>query len=89
MLFRSPTLDDAQRARVRAARDALADVEWEPEPIHAALMKVVEASGEGPNKTFMPLRLAVTGKKVSPPIDHTLALLPKDVALKRLARVLD
>jgi len=84
-----PTLDEAQLARVRAARDAIVDVEWEPGAIHEALMKVVEASGEGPNKTFMPLRLAVTGKKVSPPIDHTLALLPTDVALKRLARVLD
>jgi glutamyl/glutaminyl-tRNA synthetase len=34
----------------------------------------------------MPIRLAVTGKKISPPIDYTLALLPKDVALSRLQR---
>jgi glutamyl/glutaminyl-tRNA synthetase len=34
----------------------------------------------------MPIRLAVTGKKISPPIDHTLALLPKDVAMSRLKR---
>jgi len=51
-----------------------------------ALMGVVEKSGLGPNKTFMPIRLAVTGKKISPPIDFTLALLPKDVALSRLQR---
>jgi glutamyl-tRNA synthetase len=85
----APTLDETQRARVRAARDAIDGVEWEPGLIHEALLKVVEASGEGPNKTFMPLRLAVTGKKISPPIDYTLALLPKDVAMKRLARVLE
>jgi hypothetical protein len=29
----------------------------------------------------------VTGKKISPPIDYTLALLPKEVAMARLARV--
>jgi glutamyl/glutaminyl-tRNA synthetase len=50
-------------------------------------MKVVEASGLGPNKTFMPIRQAVTGKKISPPIDYTLALLPKEVAMARMARV--
>ncbi len=83
-----PTLDETQSTRVRGARDAIAGVDWEPEAIHQALMKVVEASGEGPNKTFMPLRLALTGKKISPPIDYTLALLPKDVAMKRLDRVL-
>jgi len=74
--------------RARAAAHALRDVSWEPAAIHDALMRVVEGSGQGPNKTFMPLRLAVTGKKISPPIDYTLALLPKDVALSRLARVL-
>ena len=73
---------------IRAAAAALQDVPWEPPAIHEALMRVVEASGLGPNKTFMPLRLVVTGKKISPPIDYTLALLPKEVANRRIARVL-
>jgi glutamyl-tRNA synthetase len=81
-----PTLDAESADRVRAAIAVLKDVTWEPEPIHEVLMGVVERSGLGPNKTFMPTRLAVTGKKISPPIDHTLALLPKDVALSRLQR---
>jgi glutamyl-tRNA synthetase len=50
-------------------------------------MAVVESAGAKPNKVFMPIRLAVTGKKISPPIDYTLALLPKDVAMSRLQRV--
>ncbi len=62
--------------------------EWEPVPIHDVLMQVVESSGLGPNATFMPIRLAVTGKKISPPIDYTLALLPKDVAMARIARAI-
>jgi nondiscriminating glutamyl-tRNA synthetase len=83
-----PQLDEDAIERVRAAAAALRDVPWEPPAIHEALMRVVEASGLGPNKTFMPLRLAVTGKKISPPIDHTLALLPKEVAMQRISRVL-
>jgi glutamyl-tRNA synthetase len=79
-----PSLDAEAAERVRVATSAVEDVAWEPEPIHEALMAVVEKSGLGPNKTFMPIRLAVTGKKISPPIDYTLALLPKEVALARL-----
>jgi glutamyl-tRNA synthetase len=84
-----PALDPDAAERVRAAIAVLKDVTWEPQPIHDALMGVVEKSGLGPNKTFMPIRLAVTGKKISPPIDYTLALLPKDVAMSRLQRAAD
>jgi glutamyl/glutaminyl-tRNA synthetase len=84
----APELDPEAAERVRAAIAVLEDLPWEPEPIHQALMGVVEKSGLGPNKTFMPIRLAVTGKKISPPIDYTLALLPRDVALSRLRRVI-
>jgi glutamyl/glutaminyl-tRNA synthetase len=37
---------------------------------------------------FKPLRLVVTGREISPPIDWTLALLSRDEALRRLDRVL-
>ena len=82
-----PELSPEDRQRVKGAAVALSLVQdWEAEPIHDVLMQVVETSGQGPNATFMPIRLAVTGKKISPPIDHTLALLPKDVAMARIAR---
>jgi len=82
-----PVLDPDAVGRVRSAIAALQDLTWEREAIHDAVMHVAEASGAGKNKTFMPMRLAVTGKKISLPIDYTLALLPKDVAMSRLARV--
>ncbi|TAN33433.1 glutamate--tRNA ligase [bacterium] len=82
-----PALDPEAVARIGEAAGVLQDVPWEPAPIHDGLMGVVERSGLGPNKTFMPIRQAVTGKKISPPIDYTLALLPKEVALSRLRRV--
>jgi glutamyl-tRNA synthetase len=85
----APELSPEDRQRVKAAAVALSLVqEWEPPPIHDVLMQVVESSGLGPNATFMPIRLAVTGKKISPPIDYTLALLPKDVAMGRIARAI-
>ncbi len=83
-----PELDPDSVESIRAAVHALNGVPWEPEPIHDALMQVVEESGAKPNKIFMPIRLAVTGKKISPPIDYTLALLPQDVAMSRLQRAI-
>ena len=83
-----PELDPESVGKIEAAVSALKEVAWEPEPIHDALMEVAEKSGVGRNKTFMPIRLAVTGKKISPPIDYTLALLPKDVAMSRLQRAI-
>jgi len=82
----APSLEPEAAGRVGAAIAVLDGVPWEPEAIHESLMALVEKSGLGPNKTFMPIRLAVTGKKISPPIDYTLALLPKDVAMSRLRR---
>src|SRR5882672_2253637 len=83
----APPLDAEAVEFIRAAIAALKDLPWEPAAIHEKLMGVVETAGAKPNKVFMPIRLAVTGKKISPPIDYTLALLPKDVALARLQRV--
>jgi nondiscriminating glutamyl-tRNA synthetase len=85
----SPALDSESAARVKIALGALEKLPWEAAPIHDALMAVVASSGLPPNKLFMPIRQAVTGKKISPPIDYTLALLPKEVALSRLKRAVD
>ncbi len=82
----APAPDPEQASRVQMAVDALTDVTWDPEPIEKALESVVERTGLSKNKLYTPIRLALTGKKVSLPIHYTLALLPKDVALARLQR---
>ena len=82
-----PVLEPDAIDRIKAAFAAIQDVRWEPEPLHEALTRVADESGVSRNKTFMPIRLSLTGKKISLPIDYTLALLPKDVAMQRLRRV--
>ena len=67
---------------VRAALAALA--EWSPEAINQALKLVASTAGTGLGKVAQPLRVAVTGTTISPPIDVTLALLGR---AKTLARV--
>ena len=83
-----PELKPEDVEKVRATRAALAEVEWKPEPIERALEKVGEAGGWSKGALFKVLRLVVTGGSISPPMHYTLALLPRDVALQRLDRVL-
>jgi glutamyl-tRNA synthetase len=68
--------------RVRAQLATLA--EWTTESIHAALDELAAALGAGLGKVAQPVRVAVTGTAVSPPIDVTLALLGRDRTLARI-----
>ena len=81
-----PALDPEAAQRVKQAIEAVRDVPWEPEEIEAALEEAVAASGAGKGKFYTPLRDALTGKKVALPIHYCFGLLPKEVALARLAR---
>src|SRR5438445_3946563 len=84
-----PVIDGEVAPRVGMAIEAVQRVEWEPEPIEAALEKAVAESGVGKGKFYNPLRDILTGKRVSLPIHFTFALLPKDVALFRLQRAIN
>jgi glutamyl-tRNA synthetase len=83
-----PALDPDSIERLKLAAEALKAVSWQPEPIEHALEAVVARTGISKNKLYTPIRLALTGKKVSLPIHYTLALLPREVAMERINRVL-
>ena len=64
------------RPLLALARDALGAVsEWSAPAIHAALQGLADARGVNLGKVAQPLRVAVAGGGVSPPIDQTLAIL--------------
>ena len=72
-------------AVLQELRDALSRVtEWVPALIHGAIHQLAEAHGLNLGKLAQPLRVLVTGKEVSPPIDQTLALLGRERTLRRL-----
>jgi glutamyl-tRNA synthetase len=80
-------LDDAGRDVVRAAQEALSGLEsWSTADIETALRsKLVEELGLKPRLAFGPVRVAVTGRKVSPPLFESLELLGRDRSLARLS----
>jgi glutamyl-tRNA synthetase len=61
--------------------------EWKSPAIHAVLEDLAKEKSLGLGKIAQPLRVAVTGGTVSPPIDATLELLGRGRTLARLARI--
>jgi glutamyl-tRNA synthetase len=72
---------------VEAAAAALAGVDrWETAAIEEALRAaLVDGLGLKPRNAFGPIRVAVTGRNVSPPLFESIELLGRDRTLARLA----
>ncbi len=70
-----------------AATEALQGCDdWTTAAIEAALRSaLVEGLGIKPKNAFGPVRVAVTGRRISPPLFESLELLGKDTTLRRLA----
>ena len=69
-----------------ALRTQLATIEWSRELIHQTINDVAEQHGIKLGKLAQPLRVAVSGGSVSPPIDITVYLLGRETTLRRLDR---
>jgi glutamyl-tRNA synthetase len=87
-LFNDVSLDGQQLdgAVLEEAERALRDVEpFTAEAIEPALRQFAERLGLKPRDAFAPIRIAVTGSKVSPGLFESLELLGKERALERLS----
>jgi glutamyl-tRNA synthetase len=85
-LFEPVSPNGADPDACRAAAVALEAVDpWEASRIEQALRELAERLGQKPRDAFGPIRLAVTGSKVSPGLFESLELLGKDESLARLA----
>jgi glutamyl-tRNA synthetase len=80
-----PSLLDA--AVLTSAGDALAGTEpWRAEAIESTLKALCETLGQKPRQVYLPIRVAVTGSRVSPGLYESLELLGRETALDRLQR---
>jgi glutamyl-tRNA synthetase len=58
--------------------------QWSAPKIHDAVNEVATELGVGLGKVAQPIRVAVSGGSVSPPIDVTLEVLGKEITLRRI-----
>jgi len=80
---RKMSLDDVPNI-LQKARSVLVDIEFTHDEIDAHLRQAAKDLGIKAGQMFQPIRVAVCGKKVAPPIFGTLEVLGKDTTLKRL-----
>jgi glutamyl-tRNA synthetase len=81
-----PSLLNGRGPVVAAARDELARVEPFAAPeIESALRALAEKLELSPRKAFEPIRIAVTGSKVSPGLFESIELLGREETLRRLS----
>jgi glutamyl-tRNA synthetase len=72
------------------AETALGKTEdWTAQEIEAALKQLCEELGEKPRTVYLPIRVAVTGSRISPGLYESLELLGRDKVLERLGNGLD
>ena len=84
------TLTPESAQPLAAAEKALAGVgQWEHGEIQRALRTaLLDELGLKPKAAFVPVRVAVTGRRVSPPLFESVELLGRDKTFGRLARAL-
>lgn len=92
-LFAEPEMDDDDWDAALAppagdildrARDDFSHVEWTADSLHACLRSIGEEFGLKLGKAQAPVRVAITGRAVGPPLFESLELLGRDTALGRL-----
>jgi len=93
LFLEEPEIDDKswQKAMKSPAADVLGDAiaeyekcDWEPQVLHEVTLSVGERHGLKLAKAQAPIRVAVTGRSVGPPLFESLAVLGRDAVLDRL-----
>ena len=71
------------------ARQQFRDLDpWNADTAHSVIHSLAESMGLGLGKVAQPIRIALAGEPVSPPIEQTLAILGKQETLDRLDRAI-
>lgn len=95
-----PTMDEAAFAKtiandplgqsmLRAALERFVEVEWTAPSLHDATIELGETLGLALRKAQAPIRCAVTGSLVGPPLFESLEILGRDATLRRLRDALE
>jgi glutamyl-tRNA synthetase len=81
--------DAAQTVHIlEHAREALATVSFEPEPLELALRAAADSLGLKAGPMFQPIRVAVCGRKNAPPLFETMAVLGRELCLARIQQAI-
>jgi glutamyl-tRNA synthetase len=77
--------DDLAEPLLRGADAAYASCEWTRDELHRVTLELGESLGRALGKAQAPIRVAVTGKRVGPPLFESLEVLGRDETRRRIA----
>ncbi len=83
-LYDKTYLDPANKQILLNFKDALKDCEFSKDELHKVLESIGLSFGKKLGKSQAPIRLALTGSNVGPPLFESLMILGKDKTLARL-----
>jgi glutamyl-tRNA synthetase len=99
LFVEAPTIDDAVWAGLEAdtaapeilagALDAYGSGPWTAVSLHEVTQALAEKVGKKLGKAQAPIRIAVTGRKVGPPLFESMEVLGRDAVLERITAVAD
>jgi glutamyl-tRNA synthetase len=86
-----PQKGDEAMARVvlEKAREVLAAAEFSHDALDQALRSAAKELNVKTGQMFQPVRVAVCGRKVAPPLFETLEVLGQETSLKRIGRAIE
>ena len=76
--------DENAKSIIEAAIVAYESCEFEPEELHRVTGEIAESVGRKLAKAQAPIRVAITGKRVGPPLFESMAILGREKVLERL-----
>jgi glutamyl-tRNA synthetase len=77
------------RTALEKASEVLKTAEFSHDGLDAALRAAATGLGMKPGQLFQPIRVAVCGRKNSPPLFETLAVLGRDTCLERISKAIE
>jgi len=81
--------DEVAPSILRGALEAYATCAWTRDALHDVTAEIGLAHGRALGKAQAPIRVAVTGKRVGPPLFESLEVLGRDETRRRLTSALD
>ncbi|MEJ2441461.1 MAG: glutamate--tRNA ligase [Patescibacteria group bacterium] len=82
-------LGDNYKKHLKAAIQSLEKIDgWEKLNLDKILLETVKENDFKTGDFFMDLRIAITGKQITPPINDSITILGKEKTLKRLKRLI-
>lgn len=87
--FKQPLAYDIEMGKYKETLKAITDevnkiAVWNVETIGSTLVKTATELGIKNSEFFMMLRVAITGKKISPPLNESMEILGKEECLRRI-----